>query len=474
MALISDDLPTFGRPTIASLREERVSTGAWPRVSSGKWLSMCSTRSLIPRPWAALIGTISGKPSELNSVSASSCVGWSILLTARMIGFCVARSCFARDRSTGVTPSLESPTRIITSAISIDGVTPVDRSLAKQLRATQKPIILAVNKIDHPTHELADTEFSSLGFPEIVPISAAHGRGISDLVEHIESHLPELTLGQAPVDTLSSLKLAIVGRPNVGKSSLINAILQDQRIIVSDVAGTTRDSVDVPYERGGKAYVLIDTAGIRARGKQSTSVEIFSVMRSEKSIARADICALVVDAVAGVTSQDKKIGGLIQENHKPCIVVVNKLDLVKPPARVRDFFDAVLGQIRANLFFLSYAPIDFVSAYTGENLDRLFGSIEKIQKHAARSFGTGPLNRLLQEAMAANPPPIRGNKRFKLLYATQIDKKSEHAVAPPTFMLFVNYPELLTDDYRRYLEARIRQQNGYYGLPIIFRLRSRH
>ena len=362
---------------------------------------------------------------------------------------------------------------IILVGDSKDGVTPVDQSLAKQLRAARKPIILAVNKVDHPTHELADAEFTSLGFSEIVPVSAAHGRGISDLVEHIEKHLP-ITLDQEEVETLSSLRLAIVGRPNVGKSSLINAILQDKRIIVSDVAGTTRDSVDVPYERGGKAYVLIDTAGIRAPGKRSTSVEIFSVMRSEKSITRADICALVVDAVVGVTSQDKKIAGLIQENHKPCLVVVNKLDLVKPPAHMRDFFDALLGQIRSSLFFLSYAPIDFVSAHTGENLDRVFGSIERIQKHAARSFGTGPLNRLLQEAMTESPPPIRGNKRLKLLYATQVDHKSQNSVAPPTFMLFVNYPELLTDDYRRYLEGRIRQKNGYYGLPVIFRLRSRH
>jgi GTP-binding protein len=369
--------------------------------------------------------------------------------------------------------AMETADVIILVGDSKDGVTPVDQSLAKQLRAAHKPVILAVNKIDHSTHELADAEFTSLGFPDIVPMSAAHGRGIGDLVERIEKYLPEIILGQGQADRPSSLKLAIVGRPNVGKSSLINAILHDQRIIVSEVAGTTRDAVDVPYERAGKDYVLIDTAGIRARGKQNTSVEIFSVMRSEKSIARADICALVVDAVVGVTSQDKKIAGLIQENHKPCIVIVNKIDLVKPPARVRDFFDAVLGQVRANLFFLSYAPIDFVSAYTGENLDRLFGSIEKIQKHAARSIGTGPLNRLLQEAMSASPPPIRGNKRLKLLYATQIDKKPEHAVAPPTFMLFVNYPELLTDDYRRYLEGRIRQQNGYYGLPILFRLRSR-
>jgi GTPase len=355
-----------------------------------------------------------------------------------------------------------------------DGVTPVDRSLAKLLRSARKPVILAVNKIDHSRQELADTEFAVLGFSDILPVSAAHNRGISDLVERIERYLPEPRRDKAKAEPGAPIKLAIVGRPNVGKSSLINAILQHQRTIVSDAAGTTRDSVDVPYERDGKYYVLIDTAGMRARRKHNTSVEIFSVMRSEKSIARADICALVIDALAGVTAQDKKIAGLIQENHKPCMVIVNKLDLVKPPARVRDFVDALLGQIRANLFFLSYAPIDLVSAHTGENLDRLFGSIERIQKHAMRTIGTGPLNRLLQEAMAAAPPPIRGNKRFKLLYATQIDKTSNHLVAPPTFVFFANDPELLPDDYKRYLEAKIRERNGYYGLPIIIRLRSRH
>jgi GTP-binding protein len=355
-----------------------------------------------------------------------------------------------------------------------DGVTPVDRSLAKLLRSARKPVIFAVNKVDHSRQELADTEFAVLGFSEIVPVSAAHNRGISDLVERIERYLPEPRRDKAKAEPGAPIKLAIVGRPNVGKSSLINAILQHQRTIVSDAAGTTRDSVDVPYERDGKHYVLIDTAGMRARRRHNTSVEIFSVMRSEKSIARADICALVVDAVAGVTAQDKKIAGLIQENHKPCMVIVNKLDLVKPPVGVRDFVDALLGQIRANLFFLSYAPIDLVSAHTGENLDRLFGSIERIQKHAGRTIGTGPLNRLLQEAMAAAPPPIRGNKRFKLLYATQIDKTSNHLVAPPTFVFFANDPELLPDDYKRYLEAKIRERNGYYGLPIIIRLRSRH
>ena len=369
--------------------------------------------------------------------------------------------------------AMEMADLIIFVADSRDGVTPVDRELAKKLRTTGKSVILAVNKIDHPKQDLADAEFTSLGFENLIPVSAAHGRGIGELVEEIERNLPQLVASnQEPVGA-TPLKLAIVGRPNVGKSSLINAILQDKRTIVSHTAGTTRDSVDIPYEHGGQSYFLIDTAGIRARGKHDSSVEVFSVMRSEKSIERADVCVLIVDAVEGVTAQDKKIAGLIQEAVKPCIIVVNKLDLVKPAARVRNFLDAVLHQIRAKLFFLSYAPIDILSAHTGENLDRLFGSIDKIQRHAHRSIGTGVLNRLFQQAMEAHPPPLRGNRRFKILYATQVDRESASRIASPTFVLFVNSPELLTDAYRRYLEAKIREKYGYYGLPIIFRFRWR-
>ena len=355
------------------------------------------------------------------------------------------------------------------------GVTPIDRSLAKELRAARKPVILAVNKVDHPKQEMADIEFAALGFEDLVSISAAHGRGIPELVDRIETHLPpEQTVNEPEIERGPEIKLAIVGRPNVGKSSLINAILKSPRTIVSEIPGTTRDSVDIPFEQEGKRYLLIDTAGIRPRRRHNTPVEVFSVMRSEKSIVRADICALVIDAVARVTTQDKKIAGLIHENQKPCIVIVNKLDLVKPPAGIRDFLHTLIDQIRSNLFFLSYAPIDIVSAHSGENLGRLFGSIDKIRKHAARRIGTGALNRLLQEAMTVSPPPMRANKRLKLLYATQINTPQQSLFAPPSFMLFVNYPELLTSDYRRYLEARIRERNGYYGLPIIIRVRSRH
>jgi GTP-binding protein len=352
-----------------------------------------------------------------------------------------------------------------------DGLTPIDEMLARELRTAKKPIVVVVNKIDHPKQTDHEAEFHKLGFHEVLPVSAAHGRGITELLDRIAAHLPDETTDSST--KLPELKLAIVGRPNVGKSSLVNAILQDRRTMVSSIAGTTRDAVDIPYERDGKRFILIDTAGIRSRGKQSSSVEVFSVMRAQKSIERADICALVVDAVDGVTAQDKKIAGLIQESEKPCLVIVNKLDLVKPSTRVRDFFNAVLGQIRSNLFFLDYAPIDVLSAHTGENLDRLFQSIERIEKHAQRTLGTGQLNRLLQQALEAHPPPARSNRRLKILYATQIDNKHSDTIRPPTFLLFVNDPETLTDDYRRYLEGKIREQLGYYGLPILFRLRSR-
>jgi len=369
--------------------------------------------------------------------------------------------------------AIEMANVIVFVADSKVGVTPVDWELAKKLRTTGKSVILAVNKIDHPTQDLADAEFASLGFESLLPVSAAHGRGIAELVKEIERLLPQLPASSQEPVKATPLKLAIVGRPNVGKSSLINAILQDKHTIVSDTAGTTRDSVDIPCEHGGQSYLLIDTAGIRARGKHDSSVEVFSVMRSEKSIERADVCVLILDAVEGVTAQDKKIAGLIQEAVKPCIIVVNKLDLVKPATHLRNFLNAILSQIRAKLFFLSYAPIDILSAHTRENLDRLFGSIHKIKRHANRSIGTGVLNRLFQQAMEAHPPPLRGDRRFKILYATQVDNESASRIALPTFVLFVNSPQLLTDGYRRYLEGKIRERYGYYGLPIIFRCRSR-
>jgi len=350
-----------------------------------------------------------------------------------------------------------------------DGVTPSDWSIARDLRSARKPVILVANKVDDPKHDPNSAEFSELGFEPVFAISAAHGRGIRELVEEIDHHLPAL---EEPAPELKTpTKLVVVGRPNVGKSSLINAILNDRRTLVSNTSGTTRDSVDIAYEREGKSFVLVDTAGIRPRGRHNSSVEVFSVMRSEKSIRRSDVCVLVTDATTGVTAQDKKIAGLIQRAEKACIIVMNKLDLVRPKTQVRTFMDELIRRIRDDLFFLSYAPIDVLSAHTGENLERLFKSVEKIEQHSRKTISTGQLNRLLENAVTAHPPPLRGTRRLKILYATQLGDQT--GLQAPTFLLFVNNKELLDESYRRYLESKIRQQAGYYGLPIIFKLRER-
>lgn len=350
------------------------------------------------------------------------------------------------------------------------GLTPIDEELARLLRRSQRPVILAVNKIDHAKHENFDTEFQRLGFKELLSISAAHSRGIDGLVEAIEARLPPENAEQQA--TKAPLSLAIVGRPNVGKSSLINAILSDRRTIVSNIPGTTRDAVDIAYTHGKDEFLLIDTAGIRARGKHSTSVEVFSVMRSERTIRRADLCVLVVDATMGVTAQDKKIAALMQKAQKPSLVVVNKWDLVKPAYHSKEALAELLEETRQRLFFLPYAPVLVASALTGENVERLFTAIRKIRRAGQEHLGTGPLNRLLREAFAANPPPMSANKRMKLFYATQT-RGQDRPLATPEFVLFVNDPQLLGDTYARYLEAQIRAAEPFHGLPLMLNFRPR-
>ena len=350
------------------------------------------------------------------------------------------------------------------------GLTPIDQELARLLRRSKRPVILVVNKIDHPKHENLDVEFHRLGF-ESLSISAAHGLGINSLVEAIERLLPLSTLNPQ-LSTSPPLSLAIVGRPNVGKSSLINAILSDRRTIVSKLPGTTRDSVDIAYRRGSDRIVLIDTAGIRPRGKHASSVEVFSVMRSERTIRRAALCVLVIDATMGVTAQDKKIAALMQKAHKPSILVVNKWDLVKPERGAKATLAELIKETRERLFFLPYAPILVASALTGENVDRLFSAIRKIRRGADERIGTGVLNRLLREAFASNPPPMVSNQRLKLFYATQ-PRGAEQILATPEFVLFVNDPQLLGETYARYLEAQIREAQPFPGLPLMLNFRPR-
>jgi GTP-binding protein len=379
-----------------------------------------------------------------------------------------------------------------------EGLSPIDEELARVLRKSQKPVLLVINKIDNEKHEPLAAEFDALGFEPSFSISAEHDRGISDLLEELERRLPSPPV-DSRVTSHEPLAVAIVGRPNVGKSSLINSIVRGERAIVSELSGTTRDAVDIVYERDARKFVFIDTAGIRRRSKHSSSVEVFSVMRAERSIRRADLCVLIVDLTMGITAQDKRIAGLIQKGRKAAIVVLNKWDLVKPRRRERDAARQLVEEAREIIFFLEYAPALITSALTGENIAKLFSWIETIQRAARQRIGTGVLNRLLRQAFEANPPPMIKGRRLKLFYATQTSRKQGHVpegedpetlqfssetgtsertrgsspLQPPEFVLFVNDPSLMTETYRRYLEARLRKTEPYPGLPIILTLRPR-
>jgi GTPase len=351
------------------------------------------------------------------------------------------------------------------------GLSPIDEDLARSLRKSRKPTILVVNKIDNDKNEPLAADFDSLGFDRAVSVSAEHNRGTAELLDQIDQFLPKVS---AQISAVSApLKLAIIGRPNVGKSSLINAIMQSERAIVSELPGTTRDSIDIAYQRDGKEFLFIDTAGIRRRGKLSSSVEVFSVMRAERSIRRADLCVLIVDLTSGVTAQDKRIAGLIQEERKAGLVILNKWDLVKPKRGGAQRIRELATEARERIFFLDYAPVLIASAQSGENVERLFQMIDTIERASAKRIGTGVFNRLIRAAFAANPPPMVKGKRLKLFYAAQTAGREDRKLQPPEFVLFVNDPRLLPRAYGRYLEGQIRRAEPYPGLPIILTLRPR-
>lgn len=374
------------------------------------------------------------------------------------------------------------------------GVHPVDSTLAAMLRRTAKPIFLVVNKVDDPKHENNMVDFELFGFEHKFATSAAHGRNTDELINAIIDHFPkQKTTDSADVDESDEFtedgestedpdkpshlnkppKLAIIGRPNVGKSSLINAFLRQPRTIVSDISGTTRDSIDIPFEYNKRSYVLIDTAGIRPKSRHKTSVEVFSVMRSEKAIKRSDLCILVLDTSMGVTAQDKKIAMLIQRANKPCIIVLNKWDLAAELAEdEKDLKKNVMELIQEELFFLSHAPVVLVSAIQGKYVSRILRLVEAVRDGARARIGTGQLNRLLKTLTDKQPPPLRQNRRFKILYGTQTH--NDGLIPPPVFVLFVNDPKLLVDSYKRFLEGQIRKIQPFPGLPLLFELRGRN
>jgi GTP-binding protein len=333
-------------------------------------------------------------------------------------------------------------------------------------------VVLVINKIDDEKHASLAPEFDALGFDSSVVISAEHALGISDLLDTIDRLLPSPG-HESPATGRDSLSIAILGRPNVGKSSLINSIVRGERAIVSELAGTTRDAVDILYQHNGRSFVFIDTAGIRRRGQQSTSAEVFSVMRSERSIRRADLCILIIDLTSGVTAQDKRIAGLIRAAEKAAIIILNKWDLVMPKRDQKQSIAKLVETARERIFFLDYAPILITSSLTGEHVSKLFALIERIQQAARQRIGTGVLNRLLRQAFEANLPPTVKGRRLKLFYAAQSKGKEDQEMQPPEFVLFVNDPSLLSQTYERYLRSRIRDEQSFCGLPIILTLRAR-
>lgn len=352
------------------------------------------------------------------------------------------------------------------------GLTPLDRELAAMLRAGGRPLILIINKIDQEMHESFVADFFELGFKEVMTVSAAHGRGTHDLLALIGEKLGGIQEETLPEDEAAP-RLAIVGRPNVGKSSLLNRLLGEERSIVSNIAGTTRDALDVKCELGGEPYVLVDTAGLRHRSRPDTSVEIFSAMRSEEAIRRADAGILVIDAESGVTAQDKRIAGMLQESNKACIILLNKWDLVRKDDGGRASQGEQSDVIRKNLFFLDYAPVVCISAKTGQGFSRIFTALKSVRQESDTRIGTGELNRFFRDLFEVHPPPSKSGKRFKLLYATQVVPEVQRPFGPPEFLLFVNDEDLITDSYREYLFNRFRERWPYPGLPIRLRLRSR-
>ena len=361
-------------------------------------------------------------------------------------------------------------------------LTPIDQNIAHQLHRSRVPVFLVLNKADTPEQELALGEFSRMGFEKYVFTSAAHGRGLDHLTELLNHQLSKLGADPSHSGAVSgdygdeqdsvaeqAIRMAVVGRPNAGKSSLINAILCDQRTIVSEVAGTTRDAVDIPYRRGEEDYLLIDTAGMRPRSKRDTSVEVFSAIRSERAIRRSDVSLLVIDCAEGITHQDRRIAATIAQEKKPCLVVLNKFDLFCPEAPLKARRDEVRQMVAEQLFFLENPPLAIVSAKENTGIDSIFSAIEKLKKSCQKILGTGALNRILQRAMLTNPPPAaKSNGRcLKLYYATVAVNEKYTRLPVPTYVLFVNDKRMLSENYAQYLRNAIRKHTGAVGVPVV-------
>ncbi|MGH2363614.1 MAG: ribosome biogenesis GTPase Der [Chloroflexota bacterium] len=374
----------------------------------------------------------------------------------------------ATDSADGFTSMIEEQARqamdeadvIVFLVDARSGVNQADADVAEQLRRSNKPVVLTANKADNQARQLQANEFWGLGLGDPLAISATHGLGIGDLLDVVAAHFP----AEADEDAPDAVKVAIVGRPNVGKSSLLNALLGEERSIVSEIPGTTRDAIDTLLEVDGHRFVLIDTAGIRRRGRVDRGIEKYSVIRALRAIDRSDVACLVVDATEMLTAQDVHIAGFIRDATKGAVVVVNKWDLVPKTDKTMEQYTQ---EVKRALNFMSYAPLVFISAKNGQRVDRVPGLVLQIKQQREQRISTSQVNELVADAVRRHQPPSSHGRALKIYYATQA------AANPPTFIFFVNDPALCHFSYRRYLENHIRQQLGFAGTGIKLVLKPR-
>ena len=342
------------------------------------------------------------------------------------------------------------------------GLTPQDREIAGMLRRAEKPVLYAVNKIDAPSLEAGAMEFYGLGASEVIPVSAEHGLGLADLMDAVIAHLPEAE--DAP-EHGERVKIALVGRPNVGKSSLLNRLIGKQRSIVSNIAGTTRDSVDTPFDLNGRGYLFIDTAGIRKKGKVSLRLENYCVMEAIRSIDRCDVAALVLDGGVGVQGQDERIAGLIEDRKKCCVIIVNKWDIVEKDTHTTKH---ATEAIRNKLPFLTYPPVLFTSALTGQRVPLVLETATEVFDKSCERVRTSVLNKVVETLYYKHRPPAYRGREIKFYYATQ------SGTAPPTFVIFTNHPEGIIESYKRYVVNELRASLGMETVPMKVYYRQRH
>ena len=342
------------------------------------------------------------------------------------------------------------------------GLVDADSKVADMLRRSDKPVVLVVNKVDHFEKFMTDVyEFYNLGIGDPMPVSSASRLGIGDMLDEVVKYFPE---GAGKEEDDDRPRVAIIGKPNVGKSSIINKLLGEQRVIVSDIAGTTRDAIDTDIVYNGKEYVFIDTAGLRRKSKIKEELERYSIIRAVSAVERADVVVVVIDAVEGVTEQDAKIAGIAHERGKGIIIVVNKWDAIEKNDKTMREYE---NEVRRVLSFMPYAQIMYVSAQTGQRLVKLYDMIDMVIENQSMRVATGVLNEIMTEAVAMQQPPSDKGKRLKLYYITQV------SVKPPTFVIFVNDKELMHFSYTRYLENKIREAFGFKGTSLKFFIRER-